>query len=362
MPLTVVVGGQYGSEGKGKVTSYLALRDDVDIVIRCGGPNSGHTVDFKGQRYELRSLPAGFINQRSRLLLATGSLINPEILLTEIKVAGIDPKRVGVDRHAGAISASEGEEERKLYLGDRLGSTLSGTGIGVANRVLRSPDFKLAKDIPELQGFLTDVSAEVNSTLDKGGKVIIEGTQGFGLSVYHSPHYPYATSRDTTASGFLSEVGVSPRLVTDIVMAIRTYPIRVAGSSGPLSNEITWEEVRRRSGYPTDIREFTTTTKKLRRVGLFDLDLVKRAASVNRPTQIALHGADYLSHLNKGLRSYDLLQCETRGFVEQLERALCTRVSLIGTGPANEEFIDRVRTHQDQLDMSSFGNIRVPQG
>lgn len=174
MPLTVVVGGQYGSEGKGKVTSYLALRDDVDIVVRCGGPNSGHTVDFKGQRYELRSLPAGFINQRSRLLLAAGSLINPEILLTEIKTTGIDPQRVGVDRHAGIISTSEGEEEGKLRLRDRLGSTLSGTGIGVANRALRSPGFKLAKDIPELHRFLTDVSAEANSTLDKGGKVISE--------------------------------------------------------------------------------------------------------------------------------------------------------------------------------------------
>jgi adenylosuccinate synthase len=341
MPLTVIVGGQYGSEGKGKVTSYLAVRDDVDIVVRCGGPNSGHTVDFKGQRYELRSLPAGFINQRTRLLLATGSLVNPEILLTEIKVAGIDPRRVGVDRHAGIISASDGEEEGKLFMRDRLGSTLSGTGIAVANRVLRKPDFKLAKDVPELKDFLTDVSAEVNSTLDKGGKVILEGTQGFGLSVYHSPHYPYATSRDTTASGFLSEVGVSPRLVTDVVMAIRTYPIRVAGNSGPLENEITWEEVRERSGYPTEIKEFTTTTKKLRRVGLFDLELVQRAAMVNRSTQIALHGADYLSYLNKSVKTYKELDHLTRSFITELENAIGAPVSLTGTGPANEELIDR---------------------
>ncbi|MGH7205603.1 MAG: adenylosuccinate synthetase [Nitrospiraceae bacterium] len=341
MPLSVVVGGQYGSEGKGKITSHLALRDDVDIVVRCGGPNSGHTVDFGGQRHELRSLPAGFLNQQTRLLLATGSAINPEILLTEIKIAGIDPKRVGVDRHAGIISSSDGEEESKLLLRDRLGSTLSGTGAVVANRALRKSEFKLAKDVPELRSFLTDVSAEVNATLDKGGKVIIEGTQGFGLSVYHSPHYPYATSRDTTASGFLSEVGVSPRLVTEIVMAIRTYPIRVAGNSGPLENEITWEEVRRRSGYPTDIREFTTTTKKLRRVGLFNLALVQKAATVNRPTQIALHGADYLSYRNKSVRSFHELEEGTRAFIEMLEQNLDVPVGLIGAGPANEELVDR---------------------
>jgi adenylosuccinate synthase len=342
MPLTVVVGGQYGSEGKGKITSYLAVRDNVDIVVRCGGPNSGHTVDFKGQRYELRSLPAGFINQRTRLLLAAGSLINPEILLTEIKATGVDPRRVGVDRNAGIISSSEGQEERKLRLRDRLGSTLSGTGFGVASRALRNPDFKLAKDVPELQNLITDVSAEVNSTLDSDGKVIIEGTQGFGLSVYHSPHYPYATSRDTTASGFLSEVGVSPRLVTNVIMAVRTYPIRVAGNSGPLANEITWEELRRRSGYPTDIREFTTTTKKLRRVGLFDLALVLRAVNTNRPTQIALHGADYLAYYNKSVTSYFGLNKETRDFISALEKETNVPVTIIGTGPANEEIIDRI--------------------
>lgn len=342
MPLTVVIGGQFGSEGKGKVTSYLALRDNVDIVVRCGGPNSGHTVDVGGQRYELRSLPSGFINPGSRLLLAAGCLINPEILLTEIKSTGTDPKRVGVDRHAGIISPAEAEEEVELRLRDRLGSTLSGTGIGVANRVLRKPNFKLAKDVPELQEYLTDVSAEVNEAVDKNGKVLVEGTQGFGLSVYHSPHYPFATSRDTTASGFLSEVGVSPRLVTDIIMAIRTYPIRVAGNSGPLKNEISWEEVRERSGYPTDIREFTTTTKKLRKVGLFDLELVRRAALVNRPTQIALHGGDYLSYLNKSIRSFNELESRSTSFIETLGQNLGAPIAYIGTGPANQELVDRV--------------------
>ena len=211
--------------------------------------------------------------------------------------------------------------------------------------MLRKPDFKLAKDVPELQEFLTDVSAEVNEAVDKNGKVLVEGTQGFGLSVYHSPHYPYATSRDTTASGFLSEVGVSPRLVTDIIMAIRTYPIRVAGKSGPLKNEITWEEVRKRSGYPTDIREFTTTTKKLRRIGLFDIELVKQAAMINRPTQIALHGADYLSHQNKLVTTYDGLDPLACFFIKNLEDALRIPVSIIGTGSANEELIDRANTN-----------------
>ena len=81
MSVTVIVGGQYGGEGKGKITSYLAIKDNVDFVVRCGGPNSGHTVDYKGIRFILRLLPAGVINPNTRLLIAPGAIINPRILL-----------------------------------------------------------------------------------------------------------------------------------------------------------------------------------------------------------------------------------------------------------------------------------------
>jgi adenylosuccinate synthase len=342
MPLTIIVGGQYGSEGKGKVTAHLAIRDNVDIVVRCGGPNSGHTVDTEGRRYELRSLPAGFVNPGSRLLLAAGSLVDPAILLAEMKLAGVDERRVGVDYNAGIVVPSDAEDERHFALHDRLGSTLSGTGMAVAKRALRRPDFSLARDVPELSGLVTDVSAEVNRVLDEGGSVLVEGTQGFGLSVYHSPHYPFATSRDTTAGGFLGEIGVSPRLVTEIVMAIRTYPIRVGGNSGPLLGEITWEEVRRRSGYPAPVSELTTTTKRLRRVAAFDVNLVRRAVSVNRPTQLALHGTDYLSYGNRGVRQYQELERSSRSYIDWLEETIGVRISLIGTGPTNGEIVDRV--------------------
>ncbi|MGH7233598.1 MAG: adenylosuccinate synthetase, partial [Nitrospiraceae bacterium] len=126
-----------------------------------------------------------------------------------------------------------------------------------------------------------------------------------------------------------------------IIMAIRTFPIRVAGNSGPLPNEITWDEVVKRSGYPTKVQEFTTTTKRLRRVGLFDFELVNNAAMINRPTHIALHGCDYLAYPNKGIRSYEELLPETKIFIEGLENRLNIPLSLIGTGPANEELVDR---------------------
>lgn len=341
MAVTVVIGGQYGGEGKGKIVAHLAKREDPDFVVRCGGPNSGHTVHLEDEIFRLRLLPAGFVNSRSRLLLAAGSIINFKLLLAEIEVTGIDSNRVGIDRNAAIITDEDGKKESQLGLRDRIGSTLSGTGMGVVKRALRDGTAKLASDIPEARPFITDVSSEVNRGIDKGQSCIIEGTQGFGLSLYHTLCYPYATSRDTTASSFLSEVGLSPMKVDSIIMAVRTFPIRVEGKSGPLKNEITWEELQKRSGYPYRIGEYSTVTRRLRRIATFDMELVRRATMVNRPTELVLHGADYINYKNKGLTEFGRLCEEAKKFVRWLENELLTRVDFIGTGPANEELIDR---------------------
>ena len=341
MTLTVVVGGQYGGEGKGKIVSYLSMEDNVDYVVRCGGPNSGHTVYFEGRRDALRLLPAGVINARTRLLLAAGSLISPSILLEEIERWEVDSSRVGIDSNAGIITEKHAKYERHLQLKKRIGSTLSGTGAGVAKRVLRDGSFRLARDVPELEPFLTCVSSEVNEALDRNLKVVTEGTQGYGLSLYHSDCYPFTTSRDTTASSFLSEVGVSPLRVDSVIMVIRTFPIRVSGNSGPLKNEITWKELQKLSGYPYEPKEFTTVTKQIRRVALFDIDLVKKANTVNKPTQIALNGVDYLDYRNKGLKDFHALTEKTKRFIHWIERETNVKVDFVGTGPENEEIIDR---------------------
>lgn len=354
MSVTIVVGAQYGGEGKGKVVAYLALRDNPDYVVRCGGPNSGHTVYHENQIYKLRMLPAGFVNPRSRLLLAPGCVINPRILLQEVEFAGIDSARLGVDRNAVVITDRDAQKEYDLGLRTRIGSTLSGTGLGVINRILRDGSARLASESPELKSFITDVSAEVNTGIDIGKSCIIEGTQGFGLSLYHTSCYPYATSRDTTASAFVSEVGLSPLVVTSVIMAVRTFPIRVEGNSGPLENEITWQELRDISGYPYDINEFTTATNRLRRVGKFDLKLVKRAAMVNKPSEIVLHGADYMSYLNKGVTFFRQLADETKRFVWSIEKELNVTVTMIGTGPNKAEMVDRRHEHSYQKEM---GNV-----
>ena len=347
MSLWVVVGGQFGSEGKGKVSAFITAKEDIDICVRCGGPNSGHSLtDEGGSSRVLRQLPTGFVNPRTRLLIPAGALIEPTVLKEEIESFSIDPSRVGIDGNAFIIEEKDRQTERALHLRERLSSTLCGVGAAVSRRVLRGEDAKLAKEAgtiyPWLARLIVNVSAEVNAALDKAESVLIEGTQGFGLSLYHSESYPRCTSRDTTAAGFLSEVGVSPRLVTEIVVVFRTFPIRVAGQqAGPLKDEIDWEQLRSESGYPYDIAEMTSVTNKVRRVGRFDWDLAKGAVTVNRPTRLAINGLDYLSYKNKGAPDWTSLSSEAKQFVLRLEATLETSASYFGSGPSLREIFPR---------------------
>ncbi len=215
MSLWVVVGGQYGSEGKGKVSAFIALKESIDVCIRCGGPNSGHSfVASDGTTKLLRQLPTSFVRSGTRLLIAAGALIDPEVLRSEIDSLGIDPRRVGVDRNTMVIEEFYRQNEESLNLRKRLSSTLCGVGSAVARRALRGDDVRLARHAvsryPWLGQLLTDVSAEANEALDAGKKVLVEGTQGFGLSLYHSAEYPKATSRIRQPHSF-SAKGVIPR-------------------------------------------------------------------------------------------------------------------------------------------------------
>ena len=348
MGLWVVVGGQYGSEGKGKVSAIVARRERIDVAVRCGGPNSGHSyLDDDGSPVLLRHLPtAAAVNSTTRLLLPAGALIDLQILRMEIDRFNIDPARVGIDRNAMIIEEADKEAEAEIGLGQRISSTLCGVGHAAARRVLRGAEVRLASDAtsshPWIKPLLTRVSDEANDALDRGRGVLVEGTQGFGLSLYHSDHYPKTTSRDTTAAGFLSEVGISPRRVDELIVVLRTFPIRVHGEqAGPMRDEVDWETIQRESGSPEAIHEFTTVTKKLRRVSRFDWDLARAAVNVNRPTSLTINFVDYLSHANRGITSWASLSSGAQAFVAALESTLKANVGMIGTGPSISDVIVR---------------------
>ena len=221
-------------------------------------------------------------------------------------------------------------------------------GYGVADRYETvAADFGFSgnyHEYPWMSEYLTDVSDEVNTALDHEKKVLIEGTQGFGLSLYHSDHYPKTTSRDTTAAGFLSEVGVSPRLVTEVVVVFRTFPIRVAGEqAGPLKDEITWEQLRSESGYPHPIEERTSVTNKIRRVARFDWELARKAVRINRATRVALNGLDYLSFANFLSTCANSFSPDAKAFVERLERETATTAEYLGVGPGVVHIVTKAR-------------------
>ena len=348
MGLWVVVGGQYGSEGKGKVSAIIAERERIDVAVRCGGPNSGHSFsDRDGNVILFRQLPtAGAVNRHTRLLIPAGALIDLAILRAEMDRFEIDPARVGIDRNAMIIEEADKDAEAEIGLGARISSTLCGVGNAAARRVLRGAEVRLASDAtsshPWLRPLLTNVSDEINDALDHGRNALVEGTQGFGLSLYHSDHYPKTTSRDTSAAGFLSEVGVSPLRVDELIVVLRTFPIRVSGEqAGPMRDEIDWETIQRESGAPEPIHEFTTVTKKLRRVARFDWDLARKAVNVNRPTSLAINFVDYFDYANRGITEWAFLSGNAQAFVSALESTLKTNVGMIGTGPSNSDVILR---------------------
>ena len=175
MSVWMVVGGQFGSEGKGKVSAIITLREGIDICIRCGGPNSGHSFQTEsGELVLLRQLPTGFVRPQTRLLIPAGALVDLDVLRAEIEGLGLDATRVGVDRNAMIIAATDKERERQTGLRERLSSTLCGVGSAVARRALRADDVQLAAQAAAterwLGPFITDVSAEANDAVDSGKK------------------------------------------------------------------------------------------------------------------------------------------------------------------------------------------------
>ena len=333
MPLTIVVGGFFGDEGKGKVNAYLALSDGPSIAVRCGAINAGHTVVYRGRRWKLRAVPSAFVNPSTRLMIAPGALIRLDVLRREIEETGV-AGRLFVDRQTGVIEDRHVEYERRdAYLSGKIGSTLQGVGAAMMDRVMRR--LRLAQDFEELRAMAVDVAEEVNRALDQGEAVLVEGTQGTFLSLYHGT-YPYVTSRDTTASAFASEVGVGPRRVDEVVVVFKAFVTRVG--AGPLPGELSEEEARRRG-----FVEYATVTGRMRRAAPFNTELARRAVMLNSATQAAIMKLDALFPEAKGVREWGRLPPGARRWVEEVEAAIGVPVTLIGTGEEAEEMIDRRR-------------------
>ena len=333
MPVSVVVGGQFGSEGKGKIALEIARRSSEPVaVVRVGGPNSGHTAyDRAGRKRVLRQLPAGCIDRDVDVILPAGSYIDVDVLKSEIEDLDYPRERIRISGHARIIMDQHKQWEAEAGLAGSIGSTGSGVGAAVMASVARGAgNFALdsfeAAYHAAFEPFICDTSDHLRRRLEAGHRVIVEGTQGFGLSLTEGGYWPKVTSRSTTAAGALAEAGLSPVDVDDVTMVIRTFPIRVAGDSGPLVDETTWEAIAERAGRDDDLREYTTVTKRLRRVGRFDPVLVRRALAVNRPTRLVLNHLDYIGTQD----NFDDPQSNVRSFVRGAENDIGREVDWVG--------------------------------
>lgn len=334
--LTVVVDGFFGDTGKGKVISYLAVKDNVDLGVRGGvGPNAGHTVVYKGQTFKLRQVPSVFINENSLLYIGAGVLVNPEVFFSEVELTKTEG-RVFLDYQTGIIENKHIQEDRSSdYLRGKIGTTGSGSGPAMKERVSRI--LKLARDYPKLKEYLKDVAYEVNEAVDKDKNVILEGTQGTFLSLYHGT-YPYVTSKDVTASSICADVGIGPKRVDEIFLVFKSYVTRVGG--GPLENEYSEDEARH-----LGVLEIATVTGRKRRTAPFNFKYAKRAIMLNSPTQIALTKLDALFRKDFGKTCFEDLSRSAKDFVTNIENELSLPVTIIGTGPEALQTIDRRREY-----------------
>lgn len=329
MPSTVIVGGFFGDEGKGKIVSYLALKDNPSIVVRGGaGPNAGHTIADGDKIYKVRMLPSGFLNKSSKVMIGPGVVINPTILLKEINDFGVSD-RAFVDQRCGIIE--ETHVERDSVLKNTIGSTGSGTGPANADRAMRT--LKLAKDIDSLSTYLKDVPVAVNQALDENKGVLVEGTQGTYLSLWHGT-YPYVTSKDVTASGICSDIGLGPKKVDEVMVVFKSYVTRVG--EGPLENELASDTISKKGWF-----EWGTVTGRQRRAAEFSFSLAKKAIMLNSATQIAITKLDVLFPSCAHKTSYASLDNEAKSFIKNIEDKLGVPVTLIGTGPAITDIVDK---------------------
>ncbi|AZS10423.1 PurA-like adenylosuccinate synthetase [Arthrobacter phage Supakev] len=287
----VVVGGQYGSEAKGHATAQLvkiATRQGRQVVnVRVAGPNAGHTVyDDEGVKFAFRQVPVGAVVEPIVSVIAAGSEIDFPVLLEEIHAA-LDEGHIldlKVDQNATLIEYHHKMQEQEGKMVENIGSTAKGIGAARAERIWRKA--RRLQDVPEAVALLRQLpGVSVVDTVDylhrvaseRNVNIVVEGTQGYGLGV-HTAAYPQTTSSDCRAIDFLAMAGISPWHAgidkVQVLIACRVYPIRVAGNSGPMKNETTWEAL----GLP---EERTTVTQKVRRVGDWDGELVAEAFRAN---------------------------------------------------------------------------------
>lgn len=327
--IDILVGLQFGSEGKGKVTADVARFYEGGMRVQ--SVQAGHTVWFRKKKYVMRTIPCTWVNPNCELFIGAGAFIRLDLLEHELKMLQefnvMD--RLMVDYRATIVEDRHAECEARMKLKEGIGSTCEGAGASLCEKLMRSGQIQRVEDCRE---WFSDRGVEVGDTikrvLDKNMRLLIEGAQGTLLSVHTSPYYPFVTSRECTAAGILSETGLPIKNIRNILGVFRTYPIRVGGNSGKTAtDEVTWEKIMARCGSGKDIAEYTTVTKRLRRVFEFSLQDFKYSLMMNEPTHLFMTFADYIDNTQ---RDSDILIPPVWNHIKLLEKSVNQHICYVG--------------------------------
>lgn len=384
----------WGSSGKGKTSTWLADHYNVTNVSSSNYPNAGHTASFEnGVKFIAKAIPTAAILRQTRGLgmrcfISPGSGFSPKQLLKEWEECGRpdifihDRASIVTDEHAAR--EREGSESTK-----HIASTMQGSGVAIADKVLRKPDVQLTghnsqwlQDLKnteyynhnngpleeDLERRVQVVPAMefrnfVHGAIREGKTWLHEGSQGYALSIDHGSHFPNCTSRNCSVQASMDHMAIPPSMVGDIYLNLRTHPIRVGnvvengvqvGFSGGFYSdcrEMTWEQVAAESGMPDSEaaalaeRERTTVTKRIRRVCSFSFEGLKDAVRVNGATKLVLNFIQYVCWDDNGLKggpeAFEKLSKKSREFIDKIEHEANVPVVLIGTGPHHSEMIRR---------------------
>ncbi|MDE2774560.1 MAG: adenylosuccinate synthase [Chloroflexota bacterium] len=345
MPITILIGAQWGDEGKGRVVDWLAAQ--ADIVARyAGGDNAGHTVALDGEVYKLHLIPSGILHSNVVSIMGNGMVINPVNLVREIQAlrrvgVEITPERLVISSRAHIITPAHValDKANELALGDaKIGTTLRGIGPAYLDKTgragIRTGDMLL--DVEEfaegliaaielsnedlraralepldaqaaaqsyleaadfLRPYIQDVSIYLYKALKAGKSVVCEGAQGTLLDIDHGS-YPFVTSSSPTAGGALTGLGVGPLYVDRVLGVAKAFSTRVGG--GPMPTELHGAIAEHFRGSGANFwDEFGTTTGRPRRCGWLDLVMLRYAVGVNGLSELMLTKMDILSGLDE---------------------------------------------------------------
>lgn len=381
MPITAIIGAQWGDEGKGKISSVFCQQANICARYQ-GGPNAGHCTLVNGVKYEFRTLPAGSITA-GRTVIGNGVVVDLDKLLSEVNDLEIHipqiSERILVSLNAHVITPEHIESD-KSELSKRIGTTGAGVGPAYADKIarkgIRISDLlktNMRDLVPSglhssVQLFLDlfgdkciDTSDYLRRALDRGEQVVAEGAQGTLLDVDHGD-YPYVTSSNPTVGGILTGLGVGAKDLGKVYIVASAYMTKLGAGTFPTKIEGDTAAFLQKRG-----KEIDSARNLVRECGWLDTDLLQRAAAINRADGIVLTKLDVLSGLsevqlrrsrNDGSHEYVKLQgwseelseirqfqdlpTAARRFVNYVEEAICIPVIGLSVGPSIAAYISRV--------------------